>query len=51
VSAGEVLPRELLRHAANFAQHILSYPPAPAEPAAAEPSSTVCSPGTDEGET
>ena len=51
VEAGEVLPHELLRHAANLAQHILSYPPAPAEPAATEPSRTVRSPGTDEGET
>ncbi len=52
VEAGEVLPHELLRHAANLAQHILNYPPAaPAEPPATEPSSTVRSPGTDEGET
>lgn len=52
MEAGEVLPHELLRHAANLAQHILSYPPAaPAEPPATEPSSTVRSPGTDEGET
>ena len=52
VEAGEVLPRELLRHAANLAQHILSYPPAaPAEAPATVPSSAVRSPGTDEGET
>lgn len=32
VEAGEPLPRELLRHAANLARHILSYPPGPPGP-------------------
>lgn len=52
VEVGEVLPRELLRHAANLARHILSYPPegAPEPPVSGLPSAVRLS-GTAEGET